>query len=219
MKRSWRLALAIACTALLLAGLILPFALPGADDGSMDLIRGYLRMAIPGGAGAQPIAPGVEGIGALLFNLMGLWPLAYLLLQAGDKRRWRPGPWPFCFASFAGGAFILLPWLLIREPSGERKPLPAPLRILSALVGLAAVAALMFSLSPAFDYAVFAQALRSSLLIKIMLVDFCLFWLLGALESRRFPPTARALAALPLIGAFIMPLFRALPDQIENQLR
>jgi hypothetical protein len=219
MKRSWRLALAIAWTALLAAGLILPFVLPGADDGSMGLIRGYIRMAMPGGSGSAPAGPpaesGAEGIGALLFNLMGLWPLAYLLLRASDERRWKPGPWPFCIASFAGGAFILLPWLLVREQAGERKPLPRALRVVFALAGLAGIAALAISLKPAFDYAIFAKTLRSSLLVKVMLVDFALFWLLSALESRRYPPAARALSALPLIGAFLMPLFAArdaLPD-------
>jgi hypothetical protein len=215
MKRSWRLALAIGWTALLAAGLVLPFALPGADDGSMALISGYIRMAMPGGSSSSPAGPpaesGAEGIGALLFNLMGLWPLAYLLLRAGDERRWKPGPWLFCIASFAGGAFILLPWLLVRERRGERKPLPRALRAVLALAGLAGIAALAIGLKPAFDYAVFAETLRSSLLVKIMLVDFALFWLLSALEGRRFPPAARALSALPLIGAFIMPLFAARP--------
>lgn len=220
MKRSWRLALAIGWIALLITGLVLPFVLPGADDGSIALIGGYIRMAMPGESSSAPAGlpaeSGAEGIGALLFNLMGLWPLAYLLLQAGDKRRWKPGPWPFCIASFVGGAFILLPWLLVRERGGERKPLPRALRVVLALAGLAGIAALVFSLKPAFDYAVFAEALRSSLLIKIMLVDFALFWLLSAFDSRRFPLAARALAALPLVGAFVLSLLPTRPSPPES---
>ncbi|MBL8951216.1 MAG: hypothetical protein JNK82_10595 [Myxococcaceae bacterium] len=58
-----------------------------------------------------------------LFNLMGVWPLAMWVALRFDRPWWR---WPFIAGSFALGAFVLLPylvmrpWLAPREPPGSR---------------------------------------------------------------------------------------------------
>lgn len=46
-----------------------------------------------------------------LFNLMGVWPLVMLVALRGD-RGWVK--WPFLVGSFGLGAFVLLPYLVLR---------------------------------------------------------------------------------------------------------
>lgn len=54
----------------------------------------------------------------MIFQMMGLWPLAYLRLLIHE--RGRPPAWPFVVASFAVGAFALLPYLALQPTPPER---------------------------------------------------------------------------------------------------
>jgi len=71
------------------------------------------------------------------FQLMGIWPMLYarvLLRGVGEQRI---SPWPFVLASFAVGAFALLPALALRRYGAPTTDDPRWLRRFteSALVG------------------------------------------------------------------------------------
>ena len=58
--------------------------------------------------------PSIDPSVVVMFNLMGVWPLAMLGLFAPDLLR-RPLPaLPFVLATFFLGVFVLLPWLGLR---------------------------------------------------------------------------------------------------------
>jgi hypothetical protein len=54
-----------------------------------------------------------------LFNLMGVWPIIYTSLLIIDGRDQKIIAWPFAFASFAVGAFAILPYLTLRQPNSN----------------------------------------------------------------------------------------------------
>ena len=63
----------------------------------------------------------LEGINPLviaLFNIMGVLPLLYSCLLYIDGRVQKVPAWLFSVASFAVGAFALIPYLALREPNG-----------------------------------------------------------------------------------------------------
>ncbi|MBE9240518.1 hypothetical protein [Synechocystis salina] len=51
-----------------------------------------------------------------LFNLMGIWPMAYAAMLIGDRQGRKFPAWPFVAGSFFLGAFALLPYLVIWPP-------------------------------------------------------------------------------------------------------
>lgn len=63
---------------------------------------GVLIMQLSTGAWAD-INPAIVA----LFNLMGLWPLAYACLALVDGREQKVPAWPFVVGSFGLGAFAL----------------------------------------------------------------------------------------------------------------
>ena len=90
-----------------------------------------------------------EGAGMILFLLMGFWPAAFFLLWFPMRHRFRPGPLPFVVLSFAAGAFALIPYLILRVPTGENPSgagsSPAEYRRRS--VGLKAAALILLGLT------------------------------------------------------------------------
>ncbi len=73
-----------------------------------------------------------------LFNLMGVWPLAMTVALRTDARWWK---WPFLVLSFFLGAFVLLPYFMLRpwlEP--RREPESFVGRLLSSRWVLRAIA-------------------------------------------------------------------------------
>ena len=124
-----------------------------------------------------------------LFNLMGLWPLAFAGRLAGELRA-RPIPaWPFVLGSMVLGAFLLLPYFVLRPaPPAPRDPgrwlrwlqHPAYLPVLGLLgLGLAVWGLL------AGDLAGFAQAFRYEQLVQVMSLDFVVLALTFGLTARR----------------------------------
>ena len=68
-----------------------------------------------------------------LFNAMGLWPVVYAALALVDGRGQRLWAWPFVVASFAVGAFALLPYLALRVPVAWAGPWSRPTPLTCAL--------------------------------------------------------------------------------------
>lgn len=161
-----------------------------------------------------------------LFNLMGVWPAVYaaLLTPAGRSGRGVPA-WPFATASFAAGAFALLPFFALWTPPTERVALPSAAelesgglstalpralesRVVAALL-LAATAGLGLKAATAGDAAwvEFARLFRESKLVHVTTIDFCTLtlcaplWVLNDAQVRRYEsPALLPLALLPLLG-------------------
>jgi len=127
-----------------------------------------------------------EGINPLivsLFNIMGVWPLIYSALTFIDGRQQKIPAWLFSSASFGVGAFALLPYLALREPSQEftgSKNLF--LKVLdSRLLGIAlAIGALVLLSYGLFNgnWGDFIEQWQTSRFIHVMSLDFCLLCLL-----------------------------------------
>lgn len=122
--------------------------------------------------------------------------------------------WPFVVASFAVGAFALLPYLIWRSPHPHFSGSPSWLlklvdaRWLGLLLGVASVGLVGFGLI-AGDWTDFFEQWRSSRFIHVMSLDFCLLWLLFpallgddmAQRGWHNPAVFWAVALVPLVGA------------------
>ncbi|PSB00649.1 DUF2834 domain-containing protein [Merismopedia glauca] len=127
-----------------------------------------------------------EGINPLvisLFNLMGIWPIIYMMVLLFDGREQKIPAWPFVATSFGVGAFALLPYLALRQPnpefSGEKNLLLKILdsRWLGLAVTLGALTLLGYGLISG-DWQDFVRQWESSKFIHVMSLDFCLLCLL-----------------------------------------
>jgi hypothetical protein len=76
-------------------------ASPPSDPGTGELVRKMLTGQLEG----------VNLSFFALFNVMGVWPMALASLLANDPK-WK---WPFVLGSFALGAFVLGPWMVLRS--------------------------------------------------------------------------------------------------------
>jgi hypothetical protein len=132
-----------------------------------------------------------------LFNLMGVWPAAMAVALRFDAS---PLKWPFVLGSFALGAFVLLPWLVLR-PWGAA-PTPPTTRggrllgwpWLRRGLGLAFAALLaLFALG---DLPGFAVLWRTQQFPYVMSLDFAAMGLAAALLAleRGLSPAAPAAA-------------------------
>jgi hypothetical protein len=117
-----------------------------------------------------------------LFNLMGIWPVIYSAVLLIDGRGQKIRAWPFATASFAVGAFALLPYLALRQPnpefSGEKNLVIKLLdsRVTGVLITIGAV--ILFGYGLQGDWGNFVQQWQTSRFIHVMSLDFCLLSLL-----------------------------------------
>lgn len=118
-----------------------------------------------------------------LFNLMGVWPMVYACLALIDGTGQKIPAWPFVAASFAVGAFAILPYLALRgsNPTFEG----AKTRLLGLLdspwlgriLAIASIVLLGYGLLYG-DWGDFAQQWQTSRFIHVMSLDFCLLCLI-----------------------------------------
>jgi hypothetical protein len=157
-----------------------------------------------------------------LFNLMGVWPMVYACLALVDGHGQRLWAWPFVLGSFALGAFLLMPYLVLRQPNPDFQGEPSRLlkltegRWLGRLLALTAIAFLGYGFVTG-DWADFIQQWQTSRFIHVMSLDFCLLWLLvptllGDDMARRGlagrPGLLAAIALVPLLGITVYLAFR-----------
>lgn len=127
-----------------------------------------------------------EGINSLvvsLFNIMGVWPMIYSCLLFIDGRVQKIPAWPFAALSFGVGAFALLPYLALRQPTTEfsgtknffLKLLDSRLTGVALTIGSVIIVA--YGLVNG-DWANFVQQWQTSRFIHVMSWDFCLLCLL-----------------------------------------
>ncbi len=171
------------------------------------------RLAVGAWQGMNPLI-------VSLFNLMGVWPILFTGLLLVDGRGQRFPAWPFAIASFAVGAFALLPYLALRQPNPTfRGALDKGLALwewrgTAIFASLFALACLGYGLFWG-DWADFWQQWQSSRFIHVMTLDFCLLSLLFPLLlpddwARRGMENSpwRWWTLLPLLGALIYYLRR-----------
>jgi hypothetical protein len=128
-----------------------------------------------------------------LFNLMGVWPMIYACLALVDGVGQKVPAWPFVTASFAVGAFALLPYLALRDGvreaslreafQGNRNPTfnGHKTKLLSVLespwmgraIALGTVVLLSYGLLKG-DWSDFVQQWQTSQFIHVMSLDFCM---------------------------------------------
>jgi len=175
---------------------------------------------------------GINPLIIALFNLMGIWPLIYGCVLLVDGRFQKLPAWPFALASFALGAFALLPYLAWRQPhsqfTGEKNLVVnlADSRLLGAIALLGALVLLVYGII-AGDWGDFVLQWQTSRFIHVMSLDFCLLWLLFPLllgddMARRGLKNSLifwTVALIPMLGAAGYLAFRPpLPGDENMQL-
>jgi hypothetical protein len=162
-----------------------------------------------------------------LFNLMGIWPMAYAGIALIDGQGQTVPAWPFVVGSFGLGAFLLLPYLVLRQPN-PTFDLPKSRMIEladSRWLGLSLLIAsivLMGYAAYAGDWADFVTQWQTSRFIHVMSLDFCLLWLLvpsllgDDMARRGFKNSLvfTLVSAVPLVGLTAYLTFRPTLDEI-----
>lgn len=156
----------------------------------------------------------------MLFNFMGLWPFVILfLLMAQEPARGRLGPKLVFFgAAMIGGAFAFYPYLFSqttkapdKSPSPEQREWahsPWPAGVILVLFVILLIAGLWLG-----HPGILIQMIADLTLVRVMAVDFALFWIAGTvlawrdLQAQKVVLAARigltALVGLPLAGPLI----------------
>ncbi|MBD2388409.1 DUF2834 domain-containing protein [Cylindrospermum sp. FACHB-282] len=126
---------------------------------------------------------GINPLVIALFNIMGIWPLIYSAVLFIDGRGQKIPAWPFATASFALGAFALLPYLALRESNkqlvGKKNVFIKLLdsRFTGVALTIGATILVSFGLQGG-DWGNFVQQWQTSRFIHVMSLDFCLLSLL-----------------------------------------
>ncbi|MFE4106609.1 DUF2834 domain-containing protein [Almyronema epifaneia] len=164
---------------------------------------------------------GINPLVVALFNLMGVWPLVYACVVLIDGQGQKLPAWPFVVGSFGVGAFLLLPYLALRQPqptfTGEKSVLLklVDARWLGVGLAIAAFGLLVYGWSRG-DWSDFVQQWQTSRFIHVMSLDYCLLWLLfpallGDDMTRRGIGDRRwiwLLMLIPVLGAAIYLVIR-----------
>lgn len=157
----------------------------------------------------------IEGINpaiVALFYLMGIWPVIYGCVLFLDGHQQKIPAYPFAIASYAVGAFAILPYLVLRHPSPEFNPPKdwflklQDSRILGWVLFIAAIAIVVYGVSQG-DWIDFSQQWQTRRFIHVMSLDFCLLCLLFPALLR--DDMQRRGLTQPLIfwGVSLLPLF------------
>ncbi|BAY12732.1 DUF2834 domain-containing protein [Calothrix sp. NIES-2098] len=175
---------------------------------------------------------GINPLVIALFNIMGVWPLIYSAVLFVDGRGQKIPAWPFATASFAVGAFALLPYLALRKPNQQfegRKNAAIKLldsRVTGIFLTVAAAILIAYGVRGG-DWGDFVQQWQTSRFIHVMSLDFgflaLLFpvALLGDDMARRGWTNSQLfwlIALIPLFGPLIYLCVRPpLPEAgVEN---
>ncbi|MHC5674249.1 DUF2834 domain-containing protein [Nostoc sp.] len=195
------------------------FLAPPEQPGTFELIK---NLSIGQWQGINPLV-------IALFNLMGIWPLIYSAVVFIDGRGQKIPAWLFAIASFAVGAFALLPYLALREPNnqfvGKKNALLKVLdsRVTGVVLTVATVILVAYGLTGG-DWDSFVQQWQTNRFINVMSLDFCLLCLifptlLGDDMARRGwknPQLFWLIALIPLFGPLIYLSVRPPLEGVES---
>lgn len=157
---------------------------------------------------------GINPLVIALFNIMGVLPMLYACFLLIDGRGQSVRAFPFVMGSFLVGAFALLPYLALRQPSpnfkGEKTGL---LRLVDSrwtgrAIALITLVLLTYGITQG-NWSDFVQQWQTSRFIHVMSLDFCLLCLLipallgDDMERRGLKDNGLfwAIALTPLLGA------------------
>lgn len=149
------------------------FLSPPQQPGTFELIK---NLSLAQWQGINPLI-------IALFNLMGVWPIIYSAVVFIDGRGQKIPAWLFAIASFAVGAFAILPYLALREPNqkfvGKKNTFLKLLdsRVTGFVLTVAAVILVAYGLTGA-DWTDFIQQWQTNRFIHVMSLDFCVLCLL-----------------------------------------
>lgn len=165
-----------------------------------------------------------------LFNIMGVLPLMYGCLLLLDGRGQKLPAWLFLVGAFGLGAFALLPYLALRQPSptfmGQKNWLLKGLDAnwVGIVIAIAALSLLGYGVTQG-DWGDFVAQWQTDRFIHVMSLDFCLLTLLfptllpddlarrGLTDSRIF----WAVTLVPLLGPIAYLALR--PPTLEGDRR
>lgn len=166
-----------------------------------------------------------------IFNLMGVWPLIYTGVLYVDGRGQKVSAWPFAVGTFFLGAFLLLPYLILRQPSTPFEGRPTGLirvfesRILGVFILITSLVLVSFGILQG-NLTDFMQQWQTSRFIHVMSLDFCLLSLLfpillkDDLEKRNVKDSLWfwGISCLPLLGSALYLVIRPpLSDSIAEE--
>lgn len=164
-----------------------------------------------------------------LFNMMGILPIAYAAFILIDGRGQKIPAYPFAIASFALGAFALIPYLALRQDNtrfyGKKSFLLEILdsRWLGVLLALGANI-LIASAIVSGDWHDFIDQWQTHRFIHVMSLDFCLLSLLFpallgddmAKRELKNPLIFWGVSLIPLLGTL---LYLSLRPSLPNEAR
>jgi hypothetical protein len=167
---------------------------------------------------------GINPLVIALFNLMGILPMAYACLMLIDGKTQKLPAGLFSAASFAVGAFAILPYLALRSSPAEPQSMPpqqgrierrgmiklVDSQWLGFALTLGAIGLSTYGITQG-NWADFAQQWQTDRFIHVMSLDFCLLSLLlpvlisDDIERRTFtnPQAVKMLSLIPLFGGLI----------------
>ena len=143
-----------------------------------------------------------------VFNLMGVWPVLMAAVLLSDGPAQRLPAWPFVLLSFVAGAFILVPYLLVRRfgaaADTERWLARLSTHPAVAVMATAATAGLVAYAVGAQQWSVFVQRVIDNGFVRTYTADFVAFALIYpvvALDDRhRLSMPDSVLVYVPLLG-------------------
>lgn len=181
---------------------------------------------------------GIDPFIIALFNLMGILPMAYACLMLIDGKNQRLSAGLFSAASFAVGAFAILPYLALRESNSttgidrirfngvDRRGIIKLVdsRWFGVSLTIGTVILLGYGITQG-NWTDFVQQWHSSRFIHVMSLDFCLLTLLlpvliaEDIHHRNFtnPQPVRLLSFVPLFGGLLYLCIR--PNLIDSSLK
>ncbi|MBR8837534.1 MAG: DUF2834 domain-containing protein [Stigonema ocellatum SAG 48.90 = DSM 106950] len=173
---------------------------------------------------------GINPFVVSLFNIMGIWPAIYSCVMFIDGRDQKIRAWPFALASFAFGAFAVLPYLVLREPSqefpGKKNSFLKIIdfRFTGVVITIASVLIVAYGINGG-DWGNFVQQWQTSRFIHVMTLDFCLLSLLFpallgddmARRGMKNPQLFWLITLIPLLGPLMYLCVRPpLPEATED---
>jgi hypothetical protein len=160
---------------------------------------------------------GIDPLIVALFNLMGILPMAYACLMLIDGKYQKISAGLFSGASFAVGAFAILPYLALRESAVNSGQIDrrgviklVDSRWLGILLTIGTIGLLTYGFTQG-NWQEFVNQWHSSRFIHVMSLDFCMLTLLlpvligDDIQRRNFanPQLVRWLSFVPLFGGLL----------------